>query len=96
MKLYVNKIVYELTKSPDKVNGEHYYQLEKIYSYLHESEVVVRPIESSNEEWGLIQVDEFSKGFAHKWVSIDAYNMSTSEIKLLVAVACYFENHKKF
>ena len=91
----IDEIIYELTRSPDNVKGEHYYQLEKIYSYLHESDEIIKPIESSNEEWGLIQADKFSKGFASKWVNINAYNMPTSEIKLLVAVACYFENHKK-
>lgn len=35
--------------------------------------------------------DSFYKEFAHKWVTIDAYNMEYTEIKLLVIVALFKE-----
>ena len=35
--------------------------------------------------------DDFSKGFARKWVHIDAHKMSVEEIQLLANVACYLE-----
>ena len=52
----INDILYNLTKSPDRVKGEHYYQLEKIYSYLDESDDVIKPVESSNEEYSMLNI----------------------------------------
>ena len=70
-----------------------YYQLEKIYSYLDtRSEVIDK---ASNEYWGLKQAYDFSKEFAKKWVKIDIKTMQYDEIKLLVAVACYFESQEQ-
>ena len=85
----------ELTKSPNKMHDEAGYQLEKIFSYLEESYNRSIPEFGSNEEWGLIQAAEFANGFAKKWVHIDPITMSNSEIKLLVAVACYMERLKQ-
>ena len=85
-------IVAELTKSPSKMHNGAGYQLEKIYMYLDENFEYEEPSIGSNEEWGRFQAGEFSKEFAKKWVDIDLTTMSNSEIKLLVAVACYLEN----
>lgn len=45
----------------------------------------------TEEAWGLKMADSFYKEFAHKWVTIDAYNMEYTEIKLLVIVALFKE-----
>ncbi len=87
-------IIYELTKSPKKIKGECHYQLEKIYRDLRENEKREEPIDD-RERWALKQADEFYKMFAKNWVKIDVKTMANSEIKLLVAVACYCENTKK-
>jgi len=61
------------------------YQLEKIYGYLNEDEG------SSNIQWGRQQAEEFFNEFAHKWVTIKPSVMNFTEIKLLVAAACFLE-----
>ena len=65
------------------------YQLEKIFCYLNDRCDYVNVI------WGRQQAHEFSKGFAKKWVTIDAKNMSFEEIKLLVTTACYLEHEEQ-
>lgn len=69
---------------PDGYPRMHY-QLEKIFVYLIDGNTGV------NVDWGLKQAEEFSKGFAKKWVVIEPYIMSFDEIKLLVLTACYLE-----
>lgn len=61
-----------------------YYQLEKIYCYLNDEGY-------GDVDWGLKQAECFSKEFAKKWVTIDPYNMSFDEIKLLTTIACFYE-----
>ena len=76
----------EIVYTRPKVMHQHaYYQLEKIFGYLNDECDYVNAI------WGRRQAREFSKGFANKWVTIDAENMSFDEIKLLVSTACYLE-----
>lgn len=76
----------EIVYTRPKVMHQHaYYQLEKIFGYLNDNCDYVNVI------WGRRQAHEFSKGFANKWVAIDAENMSFDEIKLLVSTACYLE-----
>lgn len=65
------------------------YQLEKIFCYLNDR------CDYGNVIWGRQQAHEFSKGFAQKWVTIDAENMSFEEIKLLVTTACYLEHEEQ-
>lgn len=65
------------------------YQLEKIFCYLNDR------CDYENVIWGRQQAHEFSKGFAKKWVTIDAENMSFEEIKLLVTTACYLEHEEQ-
>ncbi|MBO4701839.1 MAG: hypothetical protein J5625_04155 [Lachnospiraceae bacterium] len=67
----------------------YYYQLEKIFGYLREKSAKIEP--GSNEEWGIIQTNEFYKAFAHKWVIINTTSMDYKEIHLLVKTACYLE-----
>jgi hypothetical protein len=62
------------------------YQLEKILCYLTDNY-----IRDMHYTLGLQQADEFSKGFAKKYVTIKPYEMSHDEIKLLVRTACYLE-----
>lgn len=78
---------------PNKMHSNAHYQLEKIYSYLHERSDCIDP--ASNEYWGLQQAYEFSQEFAKNWVTIDVRTMQYDEIKLLVAVACYLEKEKQ-
>lgn len=86
-KLYeVISIAY---KQPKETHQMFHYQMEKIFCYLKEKSAVIEI--GSNEEWGLIQADNFSKEFAKNWVIINAYQMSYDEIKLLVRTACYLE-----
>ena len=91
----IHKVINDLTKAPRKMHIEGYYQMEKIYLYLDEQFEYTKPIAGSNEEWGRIQAGEFAKKFAKKWVTIDNNSMCNSEIKLLVATACYLEKQKK-
>lgn len=90
----IKKIVRELTLIPRNIKDINYYRIQKIYSYLPESDTI-RIFKNSNESWALKQAEELSNDFAKRWVKIDVNNMSYSEIKLLVATACYMENHKK-
>lgn len=78
-----------LSDTPRKMHDSAHYELEKIYTYLDEKSEKVDLY--SNEAWGLIQAKNFAAGFAKKWVTIDVDNMDYSEIKLLVATACYLE-----
>lgn len=66
-----------------------HYQLEKIFSYLGEKSTYISS--GSNEEWGLKMAKNFYEEFAYKWVVIDVYSMSYTEIKLLVIVALFME-----
>lgn len=79
--------------SPENMHKMYHYQMEKIFSYLHEKSEDVEP--GSNEEWGLIQADNFYNEFGHKWVYMEPYKMSYTEIHLLVTVACYMEEKKQ-
>lgn len=65
------------------------YQLEKIFCYLEESN------DYYNINWGLQQAEAFSKEFAKDYVVIDTTNMSFTEIKLLVSIACFYENKRQ-
>lgn len=67
-----------------KAHSMMYYQLEKIFCYLTDDNY-------GDVEWGLVQADEFSKGFAKKWVNMKPREMSFKEIRLLTSVACYLE-----
>lgn len=85
---------YEIERSTETFypTGLHQmagYQIEKIYTYLqgHRSYV----LESSNEEWGLIQAEAFYKEFAKKWVCMSVYEMDYVEIRLLITVALFME-----
>ena len=94
---YVDNLDYErlektlniLRVVPKKMHNNAYYQLEKIFCYLNQRSDYIE--HDSDEEWGLIQLTEFSKGFAKKWVFIDIETMSYDEIHLLVSTACYLE-----
>jgi len=70
---------------PKNMHQHAHYQLEKIFCNLDDR------CDYGNIIWGRKQAYEFSKGFAKKWVTIDAENMSFEEIKLLVSTACYLE-----
>lgn len=76
-------------KKPKKTYQMFHYQIEKIFCYLNKKSSLVE--RGSNEEWGMIQADNFSKEFAKKWVTIKAYEMQYDEIKLLVSTACFLE-----
>lgn len=67
-----------------------YYQLEKIFSYLHVGSEL-----SSDYKWGLEQAQNFANEFARKWVKINIDKMSADEIKLLVRIACFFEKKEE-
>ena len=89
----LEETIGNLYEAPPKTYGECGYHLEKIFSYLSEKSEVIKI--GSDEEWGLIQADNFAKRFAKKWVVIKPYEMSYTEIKLLVCVACYLERQKQ-
>ena len=74
---------------PEIMHQNAHYQLEKIFCYLNDRS------DYGNILWGRQQAHEFSKGFAKKWVTIDAENMSFEEIKLLVTTACYLEQEEQ-
>lgn len=65
-----------------------HYQLEKIYCYLNEEGY-------GDIYWGLKQADLFSKEFAKDFVNINSGDMSFTEIKLLVTIACYYQAQKE-
>lgn len=75
--------------SPKNMHEMFHYQKEKIFDFLREKSYVIKP--GSNEEWGLIQTENFYKEFAHKWVYMKPYEMNYTEIQLLVTTACYLE-----
>ena len=79
--------------SPENMHKMYHYQIQKIFSYLHEKSEEVEP--GSNEEWSLIQADNYYNEFGHKWVYMEPYKMSYTEIHLLVTVACYMEEKKQ-
>lgn len=87
----VEKLCDDLFKHPQKMHQMAGYQLEKIFCCLSDNGL---PDGSSNELWGLQQAKNFSKAFAKKWVNIDVYKMSHTEIKLLVRVACFMESRR--
>lgn len=72
-------------KRPSRMHKMAPYELEKIFTYLREDSY------GDNYDCGLEQAKNFAEGFAKKWVKIEPYNMSCTEIKLLVRVACYME-----
>ncbi len=72
-------------KRPSRMHKMAHYELEKIFTYLREDSY------GENYNWGIQQAKNFTEGFAKKWVIIDPFNMSCTEIKLLVRVACYLE-----
>lgn len=78
---------------PPKMHSMANYQLEKIFCYLNEDDEPATY--GSNADWGLKQAEYFSEEFAKKWVVIKPYEMSFREIKLLVRVACFFENQEQ-
>ena len=78
-------VVNEITWMRPAGYPNMHYQLEKIYSYLNEHSSY------ENNEWGLIQAEAFSKGFAKTWVIIEPHKMNYNEIKMLTNVACYLE-----
>lgn len=73
-------------KRPSRMHKMAQYELEKIFSYLEEGGY------GDNYNSGLEQAKNFSEGFAKKWVKNEPYNMSSTEIKLLVRIACYLES----
>ena len=75
--------------TPKSMHRMGHYQLEKIFSYLHDGEAI------NNIEWGLKNANDFSKEFANKWVSIDTNQMNFEEIKLLVRTACFLEREEQ-
>lgn len=74
-----------LYKHPKRMHEGAHYELEKIFSYLHEDAYWTDQI------WGKQMAANFAKGFASKWVDIDVNKMSFDEIKVLTTVACYLE-----
>lgn len=87
--------LYEITSDilnhyPKNLHEGGDYQLEKIFSYLRDSDDA-HIYQSSNVEWGLMQARAFYEQFAHKWVKIDINTMTFAEIRLLVTVACFME-----
>ena len=78
------ELCYELYKRPEKMHQMGGYQLEKIFCNLGE-------YGSSDVLFGLQQAQNFSEGFAKKWVNIYVNTMSNAEILLLVRTACYLE-----
>ena len=91
----IDNIISDLTRISKKMSFNTYQQLEGIYLYLHESFQRDVLVKGSNEEEALSLVNEFAKGFAKKWVKIDTTKMCNSEIKMLIAAACYFEKKKQ-
>ncbi len=83
----------KLFARPRKMHQMAHYQLEKIFSYLHNRSDVIDPY--SDEKWGLLQVQSFANEFAKKWVKIDVNSMQYDEIKLLVCTACYLERKEQ-
>lgn len=72
-------------KKPSRMHNGAHYELEKIFTYLREDSY------GDNYVWGLEKAKNFSEGFAKKWVIIEPYKMSCTEIKMLARVACYLE-----
>ncbi len=64
-----------------------HYQLEKIFGYLNDYDY----IGYVNKQCGLQQAKAFSQGFAKKYVTFDFKNMSFTEIRMLVTIACIEE-----
>ena len=77
-------VIENLYRRPKKTYAMQYYQLEKIFCYLNDNA-------HGDIEWGLKQAKAFSKEFAKKYVKIDVNEMSFSEIKMLVEIACFRE-----
>ena len=82
-------ILMNIHVHPRHVDGASYYQTEKILSGLRsDSDTAMR---GTGADFGLIQAEEFAKGYASKWVKILPRNMSFAEIRLLVCAANFLE-----
>lgn len=68
---------------PKTMHPEGGYELEKIHS--------MRAEDYRSTYHGRQLAADFAKGFASKWVHIDAQSMPVEEIQLLANVACYLE-----
>ena len=89
----IEEIFDHIFARPAKMHPMAHYQLEKIFTYLHDK---TEPyVVSSDERWALGQADAFANQFAKKWVTIQACNMPYNEIKLLVRTACYLERQEQ-
>lgn len=69
------------------IDQESYY-LEKIYSYLNKN------TDSSDIQWGLLQLKQYMKGYAKEWIVVDE-DMTFTEIKALVTAARYAQFRKE-
>lgn len=67
---------------PHHLYSEANYSLSKIFANLTDDN-------SADTMFGLQQASEFNNRFAKKWVNIKPYEMSFTEIKLLIRTACY-------
>lgn len=67
---------------PSNLHSHAHYELEKIFDYLNDERGNCFP--GSNEEWGLIQANNFYKNYARKYVAIDFDKMTNLQIKILV------------
>lgn len=82
-------ILMNIHVHPRHVDGVSYYQTEKILSGLRSDSDTAMP--GTSADFGLIQAEEFAKGYAAKWVKILPRNMSFAEIRLLVCAANFLE-----
>ncbi|GBU10581.1 hypothetical protein AwErysi_01970 [Erysipelotrichaceae bacterium] len=87
---------------PNFSHKRAYYQLEKIFTYLHkEYEFLYKDKDEEenknnyNYKYGLEKAEEFHQDFAGKWVKIDINKMGAEEIKLLVTVSCHLERKEQ-
>lgn len=87
---FENILNYVLHARPKTMHHLANYQLEKIFTYLDVNDEI-----SSNYHWGLKQAEAFACDLGSKWVTINTIKMNAEEIKLLVRVACYFENREE-
>ena len=85
----LSRVTNNISRRPKNAHPLMAYQMEKIFCYLDEDH------DCFDVEWGRKQAEHFAKEFARKWVEIDAKNMSYSEIKLLVTIACYYESREQ-
>lgn len=82
-----------LYERPNNLHKHAHYELEKIYDYLQDERGLCLP--GSNEEWGLIQANNFYKAYANKYVYIDFKEMTNLQIKILITASLAIGKEKE-